>query len=186
MKWIKFLIESIKAPRTVGAIAPSQNKLAKEMMADIDFDSATCIVEYGPGTGVFTDELINKKGKHTKLIIIENNKVFYDLLGVKYSNCDNIIIINDSAENIGEHLKKHSIERVDYIVSGLPFTSLPKHISNKILAATREILKEGGMFITFQYTLLKKDYIAGYFKSVNYCRVLLNFPPAYVLRCKNA
>jgi phospholipid N-methyltransferase len=112
--------------------------------------------------------------------------VFYDLLGVKYSNCDNIIIINDSAENIGEHLKKHSIEKVDYIVSGLPFTSLPKHISNKILAATREILKEGGMFITFQYTLLKKDYIAGYFKSVNYCRVLLNFPPAYVLRCKNA
>jgi phospholipid N-methyltransferase len=72
------------------------------------------------------------------------------------------------------------------ILFQVSLTSLPKHFSKKILATTREILKESGMFITFQYTLLKKDYIAGYFKSVNNCRVLLNFPPAYVLRCKNA
>lgn len=186
MKWINFLIEYIKSPRTIGAIAPSSEKLAREMVRDIDFNSAECIVEYGPGTGVFTEELVNRKNKDTKLILLEYNQQFCEQLVKKYSGYDNVIIVNDSAEKIHKHLEKYGIERVDYIVSGLPFASLPKSISNNILNNTKKILKRDGIFITFQYTLLKKEYIAGYFKSVSYGRVLLNLPPAYVLRCKNA
>ncbi len=49
-----FLLEYIKNPSKVGAIAPSSRYLADGMIQSIDFNSAECIVEYGPGTGVFT------------------------------------------------------------------------------------------------------------------------------------
>lgn len=186
MKWANFLIQYIKSPRTIGAIAPSSKKLAKKMVDDINFSTSKCIVEYGPGTGVFTDKLVKNKKKDTLLILLEFNEEFCKQLEAKYNHYDNILIINDSAENIDKHLKKHNIEKVDYVVSGLPFASLPKDISNMILNKTRKILNKNGLFITFQYTLLKKEYIASYFKAVNYERVFFNLPPAYVLKCQNA
>ncbi|MPN18289.1 hypothetical protein SDC9_165649 [bioreactor metagenome] len=97
---------------------------------------------------------------------------------------DNIILINDSAENIDKYLKQYNINKVDYVVSGLPFTSLPKDVSNKILRQTKNILNKDGLFITFQYTLLKKEFIACYFEKIHIERVLLNVPPAYVLKCE--
>lgn len=186
MKLIKFLIEYIKSPRTVGAIAPSSERLAEKMIRDIDFENAECIVEYGPGTGVFTDKLAERKRPDTVLILLEYNKEFCKQLQERYNGYDNIVIINDSAENIDRYLVKYNIKKVDYIVSGLPFASLPKEVSNKVLDKTRNILKRDGLFITFQYTLLKKQYIAGYFKEIAMDRVVINVPPAYVLKCHNS
>jgi phospholipid N-methyltransferase len=183
--WVKFLMEYFKSPRTVGAVAPSSRKLAEKMADDIDFEKAKCIVEYGPGTGVFTERLIRKIRKHTLLMLVEYNEEFCKQLEEKYSNCSNVVIINDSAENVDKHLKKYNIDEVDYVVSGLPFASLPKSMSNKILKKTKDILKKNGLFITFQYTLLKKGYIGSYFEDISFERVVLNIPPAYVLKCQN-
>ena len=57
---LQFLIQFIKHPRKIGAIAPSGVSLAQKMMEPIDFTKARCITEYGPGTGSFTDELIRE------------------------------------------------------------------------------------------------------------------------------
>jgi phospholipid N-methyltransferase len=183
--WGKFLIEYFKSPRTIGAVAPSSTKLAEKMADDIDFEKAKCIVEYGPGTGVFTDRLIRKVKRNTMLILVEYNEEFCNKLEEKYSGYSNVVIINDSAENIDMHLKRHNIDEVDCIISGLPFASLPKNMSTKILGKTKSILKKDGMFITFQYTLLKKSYIGHYFGDIRCERVMFNVPPAYVLKCQN-
>lgn len=186
MKLIKFLVEYLKSPRTVGAVAPSSERLAVKMVSNLDFKNAKCIVEYGPGTGVFTDKLVERKKQDTLLILLEYNKEFCKQLEKRYNGNDNIIIINDSAENADIYLQKYNIKNVDYVVSGLPFASLPKSVSNKILKKTKNILKKDGLFVTFQYTLLKKEFIAGYFKEIELERVVLNVPPAYVLKCKNS
>lgn len=186
MRIVKFLIEYFKSPRTVGAVAPSSERLAEKMVKDIDFENAKCIVEYGPGTGVITDKLVEGKRRDTMLLLLEYNKEFCKQLEERYNGYDNIILINDSAENIDKYLQHYNINKVDYVVSGLPFASLPKNVSNKILRKTRSILKKDGMFITFQYTLLKKEFIAGYFKKIDLERVVLNVPPAYVLKCQNS
>jgi len=72
---------------------------------------------------------------------------------------------------------------IDYIVSGLPFASLPKDVSSNILKETQKYLNEEGKFITFQYTLLKKDFIKKYFNEVSIKREVRNVPPAYVICC---
>ena len=178
-----FLLEYIKNPKSVGAIAPSGKSLANKMVSDIDFDKSKCIVEYGPGTGVFTEKILSRIKDDTIVILVEINKEFYNILKSIYGHKKNVIIVNDSAENIDKILKKYSIDAVDYIISGLPFASLPKNISKSILEKTSKIIKGNAEFITFQYTLLKLDLFKEYFIDINYKKVMRNLPPAYVLKC---
>ena len=144
-----FLLEYIKNPRRVGAVASSSKYIAYEMINSIDFKRAECIVEYGPGTGAFTEKVLSRAKDTTTIILIEINNEFYNTLKKLYGHKRNVIILNDSAENIKEILKMYSTKKVDYIISGLPFASIPETISNTILKRTREIIGEHGQFITF-------------------------------------
>lgn len=184
MNGLSFIKEYITKPRTVGAIWPSSKYLAAGMVRDIDFDTACCIVEYGPGTGVFTDKIIKARKPDTLVLLLEKNTEFCRLLQEKYKDETNLFILNDSAENIGEYLSQHGILQADYVISGLPFASLPQEVSQRILEQTQKHLKQEGRFITFQYTLLKKDFIGQFFGDISIKRVLRNIPPAYVLSCK--
>jgi phospholipid N-methyltransferase len=179
-----FIVQYILKPRTVGAVLPSSKYLADKMIQGIDFDNALCIVEYGPGTGVFTEKILKNRKPDTVVFLFERNIEFYRLLSEKYSDEPKLYIINDSAENVGEYLARHGMACADYIVSGLPFASLPYEASLRILAQTKKYLKREGSFITFQYTLLKKDFIGQFFCEIAIKRELRNIPPAYVLCCR--
>lgn len=181
---MSFLIEYIKHPRKIGAIAPSGKCLSRKMMKPIDFSSSDVIVEYGPGTGSFTKELVTHRKAGTTLILIEQNKYFFKMLENKFCGQPDLHIIYGNAENVNEYLKKYGFQSADYIVSGLPFTSLPKDISDSILTATNQALGKDGKFITFQYSLIKCSFFEQYFRIVQYLREIKNLPPAYVLVMK--
>ena len=181
---LHFIKQYITKPRTVGAVLPSSKYLAGKMTRNIDFKSAKCIVEYGAGTGVFTDSILKQRNPGTVVILFENNKEFYTMLREKYCNEANLYVVSDSAEHVGEYLHKHNFDYADYIISGLPFASLPQEVSSKIMAHTKKYLKPGGSFITFQYTMLKRDFIGQYFHDISIDRELRNVPPAYIFCCK--
>ncbi|MCQ2969325.1 MAG: methyltransferase domain-containing protein [Clostridium sp.] len=181
----KFFVQYITHPRTVGAILPSSKRLASKMIGNINFEDCNCIFEFGPGTGIFTKEILKRRNENTKIFLIEYNKEFYNILVSKYGKMKNVHIINDSAENINYYINKYNINSVDYIVSGLPFASLPKDMSEKILEESKKVLGNNGEFITFQYTQLKVSLINNYFKNLHSKKEILNIPPAYVFRCTN-
>src|SRR4051812_2232207 len=54
----RFIREFIASPFTVGAIAPSSEGLCRKMVEGIDLPSATAVAEFGPGTGVCTDQIL--------------------------------------------------------------------------------------------------------------------------------
>jgi len=179
-----FLIQFLKNPRSIGAVAPSSRLLAEKMMEPIDFSAAKYIVEYGPGTGSFTKELIRRKKEETVLILIEQNRYFCGKLQSEYKHKKNVYIIQGSAEHVKKYLAMYKCPDVDYIISGLPFTSLPKELTKKIFINTQKVLGKKGIFITFQYSLVKRKLFERYFKLVEYKREFRNFPPAYVLVLK--
>ena len=181
---LSFLLQYIFKPRTVGAVLPSSKYLANKMVASIDFDNAKCIVEYGAGTGVFTEKILQKRNPDTIVILFEMNDAFCQTLKEKYGSEPNMHIVNDTAQNVGAKLQKYGFGYADYVVSGLPFASLPQDVSVGILAETKKYLKPSGAFITFQYTLLKMDFIGQFFDKIEIERELKNVPPAYVLRCQ--
>jgi len=181
---LKFLIEYLKKPRSIGAVLPSSKYLARKMVTGICFERAGCIVEYGPGTGVFTDELINRRSPGTVLLLIEKDPGFFELLAGKYKDVENLTVVSGTAGNVGEYLNLLGFEHADYIVSGLPFASLPQEISSQILLETKKHLHRDGEFITFQYTRFKMGLIKKYFDDISLVWEIRNVPPAYVLRCK--
>lgn len=182
---MNFLIEFIKHPRKIGAVAPSGKALAEKMMQPIDFDSAKVIVEYGPGTGAFTAELIARRKKDTVLILVEQNENFCRELLRKFAGEPNFHIVYGKAERTRKYLEKYGFSEADYIVSGLPFTSLPAEISDLILRATSTAIGENGSFITFQYSLVKKKFFEKYFDISYFLKEIKNLPPAYVFVMKN-
>lgn len=186
MDKLLFLKQYITQPRTVGALLPSSKYLAAKMIKNINFNCSSCIVEYGPGTGIFTKKILKEREKSTLVLLFETNKNFYNLIKEKYKNEPNFHIFNDSAEYIGKYLKKYGVPKADYVVSGLPFASLPNDISSNILTETKKYLKKGGKFITFQYTLLKRNFIKKYFDEIYIKREWRNVLPAYVFCCSNA
>lgn len=184
MNSLKFILQYALKPRSVGAILPSSKYLAKKMVANVDFCRLNTIVEYGPGTGVFTEELIRKKKPDTKLILLERNEKFAHELSKKYAECGNVSVFNDTAEKIGMYLAKFGLPNAELILSGLPFASLPLDVSEKILEETVLNLSKGGCFVTFQYSLIRKDFISKHFGEVHVSREFRNIPPAYVFFCR--
>lgn len=181
----KFLKQWVTNPMSIGAICPSSKKLAIKMMENVDFKNCKCVIELGPGSGVFTEEILKRRDEKTIIMLIECNNGFSKIIEDKYGHEKNVHIINDSAENIDYYLEKYNVKSVDYIVSGLPFASLPKEVSEKILWKCKQILGNEGSFITFQYTKLKKSFISGFFMEIKISKEVLNIPPAYVFTCKN-
>ena len=181
---MSFLKQYIFKPRTVGAVLPSSKYLAARMVNGINFAQVKCVVEYGGGTGVLTAEILRKRQPGTVVIVFEMNSTFYNVLNDKYGHEADVYIVNDSAMHIGQKLQEYGVQCADCVISGLPFASLPQEVSFNILTETKKHLKPGGAFITFQYTLLKKDLIGQFFEHIDIVREMRNVPPAYVLRCR--
>ncbi|TGE06331.1 class I SAM-dependent methyltransferase [Hymenobacter fodinae] len=176
-----FVEEFFRNPSMVGSLVPSSAELTEQIMAPIDFTQARCIVEYGPGTGVFTDVLLQRRHSETVLVLIETNESFSQLLEERYRGQPNVHIIHGSAENTEQYLQQLGLSRADYVVCGLPFSSLPLRLGWRILEHTRQLLEPAGRLILFQYTLLNTKLFERFFRLVQQEHVLLNLPPAYVL-----
>lgn len=185
MKYLLFLSRFFKNPRSIGAFLPSSRYLAEKMISEVAFEHANLIIEYGPGTGAFTNVILKNRNQNTQVMLIESDQYFYSLLKRKYRNIENLVIINGSAENIDQFVKSSGSQRIDYIISGLPFTSLPKKVSDEILGKTKRMLGEKGRFITFQYSIYKQAYFKEFFKKVDVKREYRNVPPAFILSCSN-
>ena len=180
----QFLREYLSAPNTVGALAPSSRHLAASMTASIDFDKAHCIVEYGAGTGVFTREVATRKRRDTTYIVIEQNDRFYDILRKQFHGMPGVELIHGDAGTVCGFLREQGFRHADYIISGLPFTSLPRQVSHRILSQTQKAIGTEGVFTTIQHTLLRKTFLEHYFNIQKIVRVWRNLPSAYVLHMK--
>lgn len=183
-KKLSFFREFLKERRVVGAISPSSKFLAKRMIASVDFANARILVEFGPGTGIFTKEILKKMHKDAVLLVFETQKSFCDRIEKEIED-KRMILINDSAEKIGEYLNKNGFESAEYIISSLPFTVIPSQIKNAILNQSVKFLAHNGHFLQFQYTLNAHKLLKSKFKSVKLDFTPMNIPPAFIYRCSN-
>ncbi len=173
------LLRSFLKDKQVGAIFSSSKMIVQKIIEKIDFQKARIIVEYGPGKGVITKKLLDNMHNDASLFVFETNEHFINnLLQIKDKR---LIIINADAENAKLVLKnRYKTERVDYIVSTIPFTFLDRRMRRRIIYRTFTLLNEKGRFITYQYSWLIFHLINRKFKTANWKFVLLNIPPAII------
>lgn len=166
----------------VGAMAPSSRFLAEKMLENIDFTTANVIIELGPGTGIFTDEIISRMNDNTCLLVFELNDNFYHSLANRI-NDPRVHIIHDSAEHIQQYLDQHNCGKADVVVSSLPLAVFSDELRSAVLDASYDSLKDVGKYIQFQYSLQAKRLLKSIYKNVSIRFTPLNIPPAFVYTC---
>lgn len=171
-----------KDKKMVGAMAPSSRFLANKMLENIDFKTDKVIVELGPGTGVFTDLIIERMAADAHLLVFELNDTFFTALHKRIQD-PRVHIVHDSAEKIEEYLSLHSLEKADIVISSLPLAVFSDELRQSVLGASYRSLKVLGKYIQFQYSLQAKRLLKSMYKDVNIAFTPLNFPPAFVYTC---
>jgi phosphatidylethanolamine/phosphatidyl-N-methylethanolamine N-methyltransferase len=183
-----FLSHFRKSPRTVGAIAPSSQRLARTMLDGLHLPSGVRVAELGPGTGAVTGEIVRRLPHDAACLAIDINPEFSARVGARWPQIESIC---DRAERLVEIARVRGLLPIDHIISGLPFASLPVATARAIVEAIVRALRPGGTFTTFQYahaygfssaaavrTTLTKSMRNRPSRSF----VIGNLPPALVLR----
>ena len=180
----------LKKPGVIGAIAPSSSHLARAMMEWLEWNDALVVIEYGPGTGSFTNEIIRNKLPECKYLGIEINAV---LAGIFRKQFPSLTLYEDSVANVRAICDLEKVASADCIVCGLPWASFSASMQTTFLDAMMSVLRPGGQFVTFAYLqglLLPagqrfRRKLRRYFSQVSTSQtVWLNLPPAFVYRCR--
>ncbi len=172
MRFIKFIREFLKNPKEVGAVAESSGFLARKMAQQMN--GATNVVEFGPGTGSVTTEILRHLPKNGKLTCFEINSNFCERL--KSIKDSRLKVINDDVQNCGKY-----VEQFDCVLSSLPLATFGKSDREKIIALS----SRSKTYIQFQYNPFLKPKLKQYFHDVKMKFVPLNIPPAFVYISKN-
>ncbi|MEE1671982.1 methyltransferase domain-containing protein (plasmid) [Streptomyces sp. WAC07094] len=178
--------EFLRRPITTGAVAASSRRLALAMTEGIGLERARLVVELGPGTGVFTDAILARLAPGARIVAVELNPVLAARLAATRRDTRLTVVQGSAAE-----LTATVGEPVDAVVSGLPWTVMPRERRAHILDAVTEVLAPGGRFTTFAYlhaawTLPARHFtteLAHRFARLERSRTVWpNLPPAFVHR----
>ncbi|MDO8620235.1 MAG: rRNA adenine N-6-methyltransferase family protein [bacterium] len=174
---LQFALNFLLHPVRNASLVPSSHFASKAMLLGIDFSSVQTVVELGPGTGVFTEEILKRCKPDTKVLLIELEKDYITLLEKKFGN--RVLLENASAHLLDAILLKYGIAKVDLIVSGLPF-SLPHEVKEKLFASLGEHTSRGThyRFFTYNPPLMKRVYAGLPIRKISF--VSRNLPPLWV------
>ena len=177
-----FAANFLRDPYMLGSIIPSSRHLVNAVLEPIDWERARVIVEYGPGVGTFTAEILRRMRNDARLIVIETNQEFVQFIGSAFPD-SRLIVEHDSAENVQRILRRHMLARPDYIISGIPLGSMPKSLQAQIALASRDALQADGRFLVYQFTSRVLPVLRQAFQDVKRGFELRNFPPGQVFVC---
>ena len=176
--WGVFFKGFVQHPVMVGSIIPSSRFTIRRMLDPVDWDNCDLFVEYGPGVGTFCQPVLDRMRGDGTLIVIDTNPLFIDYLRRTITDSRFIAVLG-SAADVERIVRDHGHEKADYVLSGLPFSTLPDGVGPQIISATHEVLREGGAFLVYQFSSAARDLMERCFTRID-----SGFEPLNVLPCK--
>jgi len=173
----QFLRGFLKHPVMVGSIIPSSRVLIDKMLRPVDWENTKLFVEYGPGVGTFTRPILERLGDDAKLLTIDTNPEFNRYLS-KSIDDPRLITVTGSAADVESILAERGFDKADYVLSGLPFSTLPPGVGDAIAAATSRVTRTGGAFLVYQFSPKVLDFIKPHFERIDRGFEWVNVPPA--------
>jgi phospholipid N-methyltransferase len=141
----------LKHPRMLGSPIPSPRSLIEKLLEPVDWRDARTIVEYGPGVGTITREILDRMHPNANLVVIETNREFVDFLSESLAD-PRLRVVHGSAADVVAILEKLGLPPADFVFSGIPFSTIPESAREEILHATRAALQPKGAFLVYQYS----------------------------------
>ncbi len=175
--WSMFFQGFLKHPVMVGSIVPSSDRLIRKMLGPVDWANTKLFVEYGPGVGTFCRPILDRLAPDAQLIAIDTNSDFIRYLRHTISDT-RFAAVHGSAADVAQIVADHGHENADYVLSGLPFSTLPPGVGPAIAKATFETLRPGGAFLVYQFSPKVKDFLLPHADRIDHAMEWWNVPPA--------
>ena len=180
--YLHFMCAGLVKIRQTGAIVPSQRFLISKMIAPVPEDYSGQIIELGAGNGALTLRLAAKCPK-ARVLACEINPALAQATRQNLREArvnGRVEVVSDAAEHLLSERARRGMDKVDYVVSGIPLGNLGREQTLALIDKISRSLRAGGMYIQFQYSLVDRKKIRERFSSLRTVPVFLNLPPAVV------
>lgn len=179
---ILFARNFFKYPSMLGSVIPSSRFLVNDLMREVNWDRARVLVEFGPGVGTITREILKRMRADSILMVIELNHDFVKYLGSTIRD-PRLRIVHGSAADVRQILAGHNLAPADYIISSLPYSVMSESLRQEVLIESRRALNARGSLLLYQYTGTVLPYLKSTFSSVRQGFQLFNILPARIFHC---
>lgn len=183
----RFWAAWFRAPRRVGAVAPSSLRLALAMAREVPAGRGL-VVELGAGTGSITAGLLRAGGIEARsLVVVERDPALARRLERRFPGC---IVLCGDACGLPELLEQHGIrEPVKAVVSSLPLLAMAPAHRARLIRGVRKLIRGGGAMVQYTYGVRcpvpRRTLACGGVRARRMSRVWRNLPPASVWRFEN-
>lgn len=175
-QWGMFFRQFVKHPGMIGSVMPSSASLVDAMLADVDWARTRLFVEYGPGVGTFTRTILERMHPDATLLAIDLNLDFVAFLEAQIDD-PRLRVVHGSAADVRRFVREAGHRQADYILSGIPFSTLPEGVGEAICAESRSALKSGGAFLVYQYSAYMRRLLSPQFEELRERVEWRNIPP---------
>jgi phospholipid N-methyltransferase len=166
----------LEHPRMVGSIIPTSRNTIEKMLAPVNWAECKLFVEYGPGVGTFCRPVLDRLPRDGALVVIDTNPLYIDYLKRTIGDSRFHPVLG-SAEDVEAIIGALGYDKADYVLSGLPFSTLPEGVGPAIAAATHRVVRPGGAFLTYQFSATARDLTARHFGRIETGFAWWNIPP---------
>jgi len=175
---VHFIRSWMQKPLSIGAVTPSGKVLARTMAQYVEPDSTGPVIELGPGTGPVTEALVQHGVHPSRLVLVEYNPTFCQLLRKRFPEAT---VIRGDAYKLRNALAALVRQPAAAIVSGLPLVTKPMRARLRLLSEAFGLLEAGAPFIQFTYAMMAPipTALLGVQAEASE-RIWMNVPPARV------
>ena len=177
--WGVFFKGFLKHPVMVGSIIPSSSRTIRTMLAPVDWENTKLFVEYGPGVGTFCQPVLDRLRPDARLLVIDLNPDFIEYLRKTIID-SRFVAVHGSAANVNEIIRDFGYEHADYVLSGLPFSTLPDNLGPVIAKQTAKAIRPGGAFLVYQFRARARDFMEPHFARIDNGFEAWNILPCYL------
>lgn len=178
-QWSMFFRQFVKHPGMIGSIIPSSSVLVDRVLDNVDWNRTRLFVEYGPGVGTFTQGILERLHPDATLLAIDLNLDFVAYLESQIAD-PRLRVVHGSAADVRRFVAEAGYQQADYVLSGIPFSTLPDGVGASICAETRAALRPGGAFLIYQYSRYIRRLIDPLFDRIGDELEWRNIPPCRI------
>lgn len=177
---VVFIQEFLKHPYQVASIIPSSRFLERRISQQARIGAAHTVVELGAGTGGTTRALLRDLPKDGKLLVVEINSRFCEL--VRRIDDARLIVHHGNAQELQDALTAHGLPAPDAVVSGIPFSTMGNGAGTRTLQAVASALAPGGRFVAYQVSKQVDELASPLLGCARVEVELFNIPPMRIYR----
>jgi len=165
----------------VASIVPSSKVLIDRVAGKFDFSVPRTIAEFGPGEGCHTREIVRRMHPESRLLLFELDPELANHLRHFFREDPRISVLNTDASNLPVELGRLGIGHCDYVVSGIPFSTMEIGKKRQLLKCIHESLAPtlDSAFIIYQVTNELRGH-AKLFPRIKSEYCLQNIPPMFI------